>query len=303
MVGVPSVIQYETRGGGVAGIEYQDTDIDMIRHTARWWCVSYDHYYRMRTNRDHWLGYYTDPELDPEQVKEHEARVGRIAHRVSKLARITEQTPLARGRVHDSQTALWATLAGGRLVEAPWTKYPKVVPSRAAHAWAASDIGMELQSQGLTVYSEREFSLGMDVHGREVVGGKFINSKPGTKALNDHGPRPDLAIAGRGGDKFILVEVERSIAKGYAHFENKLYSYFANPRVGAVWYVVEHGETARRLQKLVTEITTSREMRDVPFRFFRLSYGARGNYAYSPGYFSAQACRDDLDMIGAYDLG
>lgn len=297
----PMVLTYKSRDGKHHGIELQERDIEFITLAARWFSITLDHYIRWTEPEEFWLPYVLSDELDPELEHEYWRKKRNIGLRVGKLLRLTGASVLGRQQVRGNPSAFWATITGGQLIGAPWLEYPRPNPMFYQHIWAASDIGRQIEKHGVIVYSEREFAHGLTVGMDDVLGGKFVNARPDSRAPNDIGIRPDLAIAGENGDKFVLVEVERAKGKTYAHYEKKLASYFAHPRVGAVWYIAEHPSTARRIMRLYNEMQATR--RYMPVVVGKLEYGKRANYAYSPGDFRATPFIDTLEMVGAYNNG
>lgn len=291
MTEVQSYITFTDRNGNKKGLYLTDRDVDFIRFAAKWWTVSADHYIRKTVSKDEWLPYYT---TNPDEGWRY-PRYLAIARRMNKFAKLDQYAPLYAAHVERGSTAYWCTTWGGELIGAPWTKYPSGNITRTAHAWAACDLGMELERLGYTIYSEREFANGHTVQSEVVMGGKFLNPIENSQAPNkDHGMRPDLAIAGSD-DRFIFIEVERESGQSPAKYRNKLMNYYTHDRVAAVWYMTDKPDTFRRITRVHEELKD--QSRDMPVRVIRMDSGLY-NYVYTTK-FKHPSCVEDLKLIGA----
>lgn len=288
---IQSLITRTRRDGTVEGLYLMPRDVEFVKFAAKWWCVSADHFIRKTFDKSEWEPVYLRGE-NPEWRK---AKYHSVSRRVAKFATLDQYAPLLAGRVDRSNIAYWCTTWGGELIGAPWTKYPSGNITRAAHAWAACDVGIELERLGYTIYSEREFANGHTVDSEVVAGGKFTNPIENSQAPNkDHGMRPDLAIAGSD-DRFIFIEVERESGQSPAKYKNKLQNYYTHDRVAAVWYLTDKMDTARRIKRVHDELKD--QSRDMPVRLLKMESGFY-NYVHTKG-FGSPGCVEDLKLIGA----
>lgn len=288
---VQSIITRTKRDGSVEGLYLTERDVEFVKFAAKWWCVSADHFIRATHPQSEWEDVYLRGEsLDWRKSKYHA-----VSRRMNKFAKLDQYSPLYAARVDRANTAYWCTPWGGELIGAPWTKYPSGNVTRAAHAWAACDVGVQLEQMGYTIYSEREFANGHTVDSEVVMGGKFTNPLETSQSPNkDHGMRPDLAIAGTD-DRFVFIEVEREAGASPAKYRNKLMNYYTHERVAAVWYLTDKPSTARRIKRIHEELKDT--SRDMPVRVLKME-NAFYNYAYSRG-FNSDLCVSDLKLIGA----
>lgn len=291
---IQSLITWTNRKGDTKSLYMTERDVEFVKFAARWWCVSPDHFIRASQNKEVWSHAYTDSK----ESDWRDRQVFSLTRRMNKFAKLDSYSPLHVARFSRDSLAYWCTPWGGDLIGAPWTKYPVGNITRAAHAWAACDIGMDLERRGYTVYSEREFSNGHTVGSVPVLGGKFLSALDDSQSSNkEHGVRPDLAIVGgdESDSKFIFVEVERASGRSPAKYKQKLMNYYMHDRVEAVWYVTDQQDTAERIKRVDAEL--SGVSRDMPVRVLRMNKGSY-NYSYSDA-FGNEICMSDLHRVGA----
>lgn len=291
-----SMTQRVKQTGELEGIYFTSRDIDFIKFTTRWWCVSADHYLRKVHSESTWSPVY----VEGENGRWREKNKYNVTRRMSKLANLDQYSPLTVARGQNRDTAFWATHWGGELIGSNFNKYMAGNIQRTAHAWAACDIGMSFERAGIQVYSEREFANGWTINNEEVIGGKFSNPNPNSKSTNpDHGARPDLAIPGQNGN-FIFIEVEHDSGQGYDKYKKKLASYYASERVSAVWYVVDSEAIGKRIARVHEDMQDSH--REMPIRLFQMMSGYH-NYKYIRGKgIHGSGAQEDLKTISAMEV-
>lgn len=259
-----------------AGLYIQERDQYLLTTIGKWWCITPDHLLRTLLTNQQTQQHYTHNTTTPEQKETLRKTRRNLRERLEKLQK-TDPPLVTTGYLPGKKITYWLTPAGGETIGAPFTKYPHGNTQRAPHAWAAADIGIRLQQEGYTVYSERETATGETTDRTTEIWepGNPINPTPGSKATNPHHHtmRPDLTIPTTDG-RFIFIEIERKISGVRSYYERKINSYLANPKIAAIWYITDKPVVAKRLNTVHQRIKNNHPPK--PFRILPMTTHPNG---------------------------
>lgn len=289
----PSIIRRTTLQGRDQGIKLQSRDIEFLQHSARWWVTTPDAFVRAYQPESVWGPAYIDGDQELRDRLAYSVR-----RRMSRLCSTdTGVRPLlGQGYAGPTEGVFWITMEGARLIGAPWGAYPQAHLNAVSHAVFATDVGLDLERQGYTVYSERETSLGRNVLGEDVIGGRLETASRTSRSPNPHhGQRPDLSLVGPDG-RLIAIEVERT-QKAEHKYKKKLLTYAGldDDRISSVWYVTPSTSIARRVRKVHSDLLADGLRDDITVRLIKAEQMCFGYHRalWSP------ALREDLDRVGA----
>lgn len=289
----PSIIRRTTLQGNDQGIKLQERDIAFLRFAARWWAVTPDSFVRASLPEATWGPAYIDGD---KAIRDRLAYS--VRRRMSRLCTtdVGVRPLLGQGYIAPSESAFWITMEGARLIGAPWGSYPSVNLNAVSHAVLATDVGLDLERKGYTVYSERETSLGRTVLGDDVIGGRLETASSTSRSPNPHhGQRPDLTLVGPDG-RLIAIEVERTQGPEQKYRKKLLtYAGVEDERISAVWYVTASTTLARRVKKVHSELLSDGMRDDMPVRLIQIQSGHFGHSI--PDW--KPSLKADLDRIGA----
>lgn len=201
------------------------------------------------------------PDLRPEDAPKDDT-FGREVHSVNvrlRKLRAVEENPgnhtgpmVGSALVDDNKTAWFATRYGATVGGLPWRFRSSINPQFAAHAMMAADVGMQVETMGMKVLSERELASRTDKHGDEVTTDieSFFYTSTGSKV----GKKPDLAVLSRDGRSFHAIEVERDRDRAASTYAEKLRAYDDNPAIKGVWYLCAYEATANRVKAAASRV-------------------------------------------------
>lgn len=249
------------RGREAGGVVLTDLDLARINRLARWYCVPAEYLVRAETDPALW---HPDLAPTPEQADDMGRRVYGAKRRLGKLVRIADNgthvgAPVGSAELGNRLTGWFATSYGGTAAGAPWRLTGSISPVIGRHAFAAADVGLQLEtlriagddSPGFRVLSEREIRTRVDQFGDDVI--PDIESQFRT----DNGTirkSPDLAVMDAAGENYIAVEVERDTRRPLKSYRDKLTAYENNPRVLAVWYLCDQPGVMKRVGRAATQV-------------------------------------------------
>lgn len=256
----PLRTQHSHTGVELGGVILTDTDLARIGRLARWYCLSAAHLARVESSPTIW-----HPALAaPEQETAFANRVLGIRRRLARLATVAENgthigAPVGKAMLGNLEVAWFCTSYGGTAAQAPWRLSANISPLLAHHAFAAADVGFQLESlriptgpqDGFIVLAEREIRTKVDQYGDDVI--KEIES-PFRGANSVINKNPDLAVMHANRTTYIAVEVERDRTRPLRSYREKLAAYEANPAVLAVWYLCDHPTVARRVARAAGQV-------------------------------------------------
>lgn len=270
------------------GVRLTDTDRTRIAHLGRWYSLSAEQLARFELGLHDW----NEDQFTPE----FEAHVYAIKRRLAKLVRVRENAgnhtgPFVGSAFAASGTTVWhATRYGISSSTLPWRFRSDINPQFADHAMMAADIGMQIESFGFRVYSERELASGTDKNGDEIttpIESHFINSA-GTKT----GKKPDVVVVSKDLRSFHAIEVERDQNRAISTYTEKLRAYDDNPAMTGVWYLCASEATANRVKT-----AASRVFGDRPFNLRVRVVGERVGWAGVPNLSQEERFTEDLRRL------
>lgn len=271
-----SLLRYDTARGRNVGLMITDRDEWVLRELVRWYALQSAQLVRRLWIEDkrawHPLFGAEACTFDKGGAFHKEAlkqslRLGRLA-RINESATSSVAPVVASTRYGDGIVAWWATPAGARQVglnrrragEHGWVNRPSINPLSARHAFAAADIGTQLETYGWTVAAERELRRGLLVDGTEMSA-EFYSAYRSTNKTRDVMKSPDLAIMSANFDRYIAIEVERESDRPINVYAEKLRAYQLNTCIDAVWYVCMDDTTATRVKRAAERVFGERPMR------------------------------------------
>lgn len=255
----PSPLRHIGDGGAdLGGVIVTDLDLERLTVLARWYCLSAAHVARRESPKETW-----HPALAG-APNEFDARVHAVRRRLTRLGRIAGNGKHAASLVGNAalpsrETGWFATPYGGTAAGMPWRMASSVSPFLANHAFAAADIGLQMESlripagppNGFRVLAEREIRTRVDQFGDDVI------PEIGSKYRTDSGSinkSPDLAIMDHTGTNYVAVEVERDPRRPLKSYRDKLTAYQGNPAVLAVWYLCDTQAVASRVGRAANQL-------------------------------------------------
>lgn len=250
-----SPLLYPTRTGELRGFTVQERDREVLRQLTRWYALSTPALARrMHMNQKHiWSPYFggsyaaflTKGELDSSYRK--------VRDRLLKMKKIVEDTPsgigpfVHAGYMGTEHYAWYATPLGARECGLQgWVRSHSINQQSFEHAMAASDIGMQFESYGWTVASERELLRSVTVQG-DMLETNLTSMYRADGSRRDVQKRPDLAIMSPDRSRYIAVEIERNKYRALSNYVEKMHAYAGNPCIDAVWYVCVDENTRSRV--------------------------------------------------------
>lgn len=297
MAGRPkSPYRAETDKGRRFGIVATDDDRTRIAHLARWYCLSADHLARYELADERLWNPYLNGLPPGQRTTEYEKKIRAIKERLGKLVRVQENPgnhtgPLVGSAlVDDGKVAWFATRYGITVAALPWRFRSTINPQFAAHAMMAADIGMQVESLGFRVYSERELASGTDKNGDEIttpIESHYTNSS-GVRTAK----KPDVAIISQDMRSFHAIEVERDQNRSLSTYAEKLRAYDDNPALTGVWYLCAYEATANRIKTAATRVFGDR-----PFNLRVRVVGERDGWHGVPDLRNDERLVEDLRRL------
>lgn len=234
-----------------SGLMLTEQDLARVAALARWYCLTGDHLARMEHPTAMWHpGLGCDPEdFDARQVRAVKRRLTRLSQIADAGAHIG---PVVGSVALPARVTGWfCTAYGATAADVPWTMPQRISPFVTAHAFAAADIGTQLErvripdgpADGFQVLAEREIRTGVDRFGEHV------GAKVESKYVTDAGlamKSPDLVVLDRARSNYIAVEVEGTVGRPLKTYREKMIGYQQNPAVLAVWYVCTRASEGKR---------------------------------------------------------
>lgn len=247
--------------GRITGHRVTDTDRTRLLNLARWHALSVPQLARLEVPRNTWYPGRTGL-ADGEVTDEFVAQCRAVSRRLATYARIatagSHSGPWAQSVLtHTNEIAWYATLFGATVADLPWRMKATISPHSAAHAMFAADVGLQLESFGLRVYSQREHTTRYLRDGSylSVDYGSVYETSEGTKIRKE----PDVVIPAEDGASFVAVEAERDQGRPISTYVEKLVAYDNNPAIFAVWYMCASPATAGRVARAVAQVFEGRE--------------------------------------------
>lgn len=281
-----------TDNGIEFGVHITEQDRERLMKLIRWYTLSAEHIARSELPVEDWF----PAPIGPGNRELYDSKVLAVKRRFAKLARIEEvgvmMGPLLEGRMFAAwKSTYYLTRYGMTHSGAPWAVKPNINPAYVAHAWVAADVGMQLEREGFTVYSEREASTLTTYRGEEITTPieSWHIAPNGTKTSK----KPDLVIPSPDRRTFIAVEIENDRNRALSVYKDKLKAYDNNPAMKGVWYLCDNQTTYERVEAAAIDLFGDRPF---PLRLRVLSH--------QPG-FGIENFRDDRglldDLRGLYE--
>lgn len=247
--------------GKTFGVEVTTRDIERLSALVRWYCLTAEHITRMEMPQETWNPGITGV-LEGDPHPDFAKHLYAVKRRLAKLARVddvgTHSGPLAQGViVEPGRTGWYATPYGATAASSPWRIRPTINPQFASHAWMAADVGLQIESLGYTVLSERELASGIDKNAEEITT-SIASQIIGTNGQSIS-KKPDLAVLSTDRRSFIAVEVEKWRDRPLSHYTEKLRAYDDNPAVKNVWYLCGSDTVANRVAAAAEKVFGDRE--------------------------------------------
>lgn len=247
--------------GRTFGVEVTTRDAERLSALVRWYCLTAEHIARMEMPQDTWNPGITGL-LDGDPHPDFAKHLYAVKRRLAKLARVdesgTHSGPLTQGViVEPGRTGWYATRYGATAAGSPWQIRSGINPQFASHAWMAADVGLQIESLGHTVLSERELASGIDREGEEVTT-SIASQIIGTNGQSVS-KKPDLAVLSSDHRSFLAVEVEKWRDRPLSHYTEKLRAYDDNPAVKTVWYLCASDTVANRVATAAERVFGDRE--------------------------------------------
>lgn len=264
MAGRPkSTYRARSDRGREFGVVATPQDRVRLGHLARWYCLSAEHLARYELEDEALWNPYLTGLPTGERTEAYAKRVRSIKERLGKLVRVQDNPGNHTGPfvgsalVDDGLTAWYATRYGITAAHLPWRFRSAINPQFAAHAMMAADVGMQIESLGYTVYSEREIATATAKSGEEIP--TRIESTYTTGTGSQVKKRPDLAVVAPDGERFHAIEVEREQNRALGVYAEKLTAYDSNPAMTGVWYLCAYPATARRVARAANKVFANRD--------------------------------------------
>lgn len=264
-----SPLRATTRSGTEFGVKTMPKDQQRIAMLARWYCLSPEHVARAEIDHRLWRPDLVALQPGETMTREYRSAIRSVKQRFWKLSSVEENAgnhtgPLVGSAlVGDGLVAWYATRYGISAASLPWRFRSGINPQFAAHAWMAADIGMQVESLGFRVLSERELSIKTDRNGEEVetqIESPYVNSQ-GNSVLK----KPDVAVISKDARTFIAVEVEKDQNRPIATYMEKMKAYERNGACRAVWYMCGSDTTANRVATAAERVFGNR---NYPLRIY-----------------------------------
>ncbi|QOW64695.1 hypothetical protein [Rothia terrae] len=244
-------IRKTKRNGKSQGVMFTAKDIERTRNLARWYTLPVSILVRAELDRKYWIGGKNSLK-DTEEAHKKIASLDRgIRRRLQTLRNIEANNYIGLGPAIGTVSlnpelgssagvgsSHYCTRYGANMFNLGWDIRSTINPMFAAHAFMAASVGISIEALGIKVYSEREFTSGIDKNGNRIE--ENFKSTYTSSSGNTVGKEPDLVIPAPDGKHFIAVECERKKNRKPKEYADKIEAYRDNPNVVAVWYFCEN---------------------------------------------------------------
>lgn len=230
-----------TERGNESGVAITPRDKARLVMLERWHTLSAAHVARTELDPAHWSN-------GPSAA--YASRIRGVRRRFNALANVERSDnnrtgPLVGFMLHgdDGFATYWTTKFGGTAARMPWPGRSGIVWHSVNHHWLAADIGLQLESAGYRVASEREIVSGV-THDHIALPYRFESRAPTGNI--EPTKTPDLAVLGDRGDYIAVMVITDPLPKPAALAET-MRAFRTNTAVQRLWVVATSETAARRV--------------------------------------------------------